>query len=94
MITIHKASFVSELSQRWARKQQQHRSSLPTCTKHIPAQCHTSAIPLSLAQVLNCQEAPVHQVMLSLQRLLLKVQIVGSCRGAEALRVHSNELMG
>ncbi len=37
MITIHKASFVSE-----PRKQQQHRSSLPTCTKHIPANCHTN----------------------------------------------------
>ncbi len=42
---------------------------------------------LSLARLLHCQEAPVHQSMLSLHRVLLKVQIVGSCRGAEPLRV-------
>ncbi len=44
MITIHKASFVSEPSQRRPRKQQQHRLSLPTCTKHIPAKCHTNEL--------------------------------------------------
>jgi len=44
MITIHKASFVSEPSQRRPRKQQQHRLSLPTCTKQIPAKCHTNEL--------------------------------------------------
>jgi len=32
--------------------------------------------------------------MLLLQKLLLEVQIVGSCWGAKPLRIHSNELKG
>ncbi len=38
MITIHKASSVSELSQKRPRKQQQHHSSLPTLHKACPSQ--------------------------------------------------------
>ena len=37
---------------------------------------------------------PLLQVMLLLQKLLLKVEIEGSCRGAEPLRIHSDELTG
>ena len=44
MTHTHKASFISELSRKRPRKQQQNRSSLPTCTKHIAAKCHINEL--------------------------------------------------
>ena len=75
MITIHKASFVSEPSQRRPRKQQQLNSSLPTCTKHIPAKCRTKG-GVGLVQMptqIQALQAKVISRLLEPERLAWKV---------------------